>query len=342
MAVNASKLTLRKNAMPRKMVLVTGGTGFIGSHLTKYLAKAGYDVRVLVRKKSPNMRRLSNVDVEFAFGDIRQLGSLVEATTGIHKVFHCAAVASDWAPKRMFYEVNVGGTENILKACLAAKVERFIGISTNDVFGRIENRLIDESFPLKRWNEPYPDTKILAEELIWKYHRMMGLPVTIVYPCWVYGANDTTFLPHVIKAVIDRHIAFWRKEALVWPTFIENLLDLLRVVSEDQRAIGNGYLIHDGKNLHFEDFCNKIADSIGVKHIRMYLPYFSAYFSAIIVETFWKLFHIKTRPPITTYVVKNLGSRHQYSIEKAGKELGWKPKISFEEGFSKTIHVMGQ
>ena len=80
-------------------------------------------------------------------------------------------------------------------ACLQEKVHRFIGISTNDVFERIEDRVIDESFPLKKWGEPYPGIKFLAEQLVWAYHRTFGLPVAVVYPCWVYGQNDTKFFP---------------------------------------------------------------------------------------------------------------------------------------------------
>jgi 2-alkyl-3-oxoalkanoate reductase len=323
--------------MPHEKVLVTGATGFIGSHLAKSLVEAGYEVRALVREKNSDRTRLSGVDVEFVVGDIRQADSLFEAASKVKKVFHCAAVASDWASKQAFYETNVVGTENILKACVRENVGIFIGISTNDVFGRIEKRVVDESFPLMKWHEPYPDTKLLAEKLIWKYHETEGLPVTLVYPCWVYGEGDTTFLPHIIKAIASRQLVFWRKNALMWPTFIENLIDLLHVISTDTRAIGNGYLVHDGNSVSFENFCNRICDETGLRRIKTHIPYVGAYVSAVIIEMIWRLLSIRDRPPLTTYVVKNIGSRHQYSIEKARNELDWIPKKSFEQGFAQTM-----
>lgn len=325
--------------MDFEKVLVTGATGFIGGHLTRYLAHLGYKVRVLAREKSPNLYRISGVHVEVFEGDIRCPETLLKAVSGVHKVFHCAGLATDWAPSQTFYDVHVTGTENVLKACLKAKVHRFIGISTNDVFGRIEGRLIDESFPLKKWGEPYPDTKILAEQLVWTYCKSFGLPVAVVYPCWVYGPDDTNFFPHVMKAVVNRQLVFWRKKALMWPTFIENLLDLMHLISTDTRAVGHGYLVHDGKSVYFQDFCNRIADSIGMKPIHSQIPYCAAYGAAVVLEPFWRLLRIRSRPPITTYVVKNLGSRHQYSMAKATRELGWGPKIGFEEGFAKTMEA---
>ena len=132
-------------------------------------------------------------------------------------------------------------------------------------------------------------------------------------------------------------MVFWRKNALMWPTFIENLLDLIHLISCDERAVGQGYLVHDGDGVCFQDFCNKTADSIGTKPINNHIPCVSAYGAAVMMETLWELLRIRSRPTITTYVVKNLGSRHHYSIEKAARELGWRPKINFEQGFAKTM-----
>jgi nucleoside-diphosphate-sugar epimerase len=115
-------------------------------------------------------------------------------------------------------------------------------------------------------------------------------------------------------------------------------MDLIHLISRDERSVGQGYLVHDGDGgVCFRDFCNKIADSIGMKPINNHIPCVAAYGAAVIMEALWELLRIRSRPPITTYVVKNLGSRHHYSIEKAARELGWRPKISFEQGFAKTL-----
>lgn len=320
-----------------KKVLITGATGFIGSHLVDANIAKDNDIRAYVLPKDPAISNLEEKGVEVVLGDIRDYPLVREAAAHREIIFHCAAIVTDWAPRKLFREVTVGGMENILKAAVDAGVSRFVDISTNDVFGRHEDVVIDETFSLSRWNEPYPDFKIEAEKLAWKYHKEHDLPVTMVYPCWVYGDNDFTFVADLADAIIKKDMIFWRKDVIVWPAYIENLVDLLMVISEDDRAIGNGYLIHDGESTTLQEFCAGISQALGAPTPKFQIPYFAAYTVALIMEFLWKLFGKKTRPLLTTYVVKNLGSRFQYSIEKSERELGWKPKISYREGFAKTM-----
>ena len=180
-----------------------------------------------------------------------------------------------------------------MKACLKKDVERFIGISTNDVvFGIVEDKIIDESLPLKKWNEPYPDSKMLADRLMWWFYSEHDLSVTMVHPCWVYGPEDTTFLPHVIHALEKRELVFWRRNSLLWPTYIENLVDLILLIANDEKAVGNGYLIHDGGCFTFEGFANLLTQALGLKPVHTHIPYGLAYGAAILLEAVWKSFHI--------------------------------------------------
>jgi nucleoside-diphosphate-sugar epimerase len=159
----------------------------------------------------------------------------------------------------------------------------------------------------------------------------------MVYPCWVFGEGDQTFVPLLADAILKRELIFWRKGTIVWPTYIENLIDLLMLVAEDKRAVGNAYLVHDGEFTTFEEFCAGIAKSLGVPPITTYIPYPVAYAAAAVMEIIWKVTGKKTRPLLTTYTVKNLGSRLKFSIAKAERELGWRPKISYRDGFAKTM-----
>ena len=109
------------------------------------------------------------------------------------------------------------------------------------------------------------------------------------------------------------------------------------LISEDKRAVGNGYLVHDGEFITLEEFCAGIAKELGIPPVTTYIPYSVAYGAAIVMECIWKLLRKKTRPLLTTYTVKNLGSRLKFSIAKAERELDWKPKISYAEGFNKTM-----
>jgi len=320
-----------------KKVLVTGATGFIGGHLVKANLAKGYSVRALVLPGDPGEAALKYKGVDTVTGDIRNYAAVEKAASGVDVIFHCAAVVTDWAPKKLFREVTIGGTENICKAAVAARVSRLVDMSTNDVFGLDESQVMDETFPLKPWREPYSDSKIEAEKICWRYHQEHGLPVTMVYPCWVFGEGDQTFVPLLADAILKRELIFWRKGTLVWPTYIENLVDLLMLIAEDDRAVGNGYLVHDGESTTLEEFCAGIAESLGVPPITTYIPYPVAYAAAAVLEFIWKVTGKKTRPLLTTYTVKNLGSRLKFSIAKAERKLGWRPKISYKEGFVRTM-----
>jgi 2-alkyl-3-oxoalkanoate reductase len=320
-----------------KKVLITGATGFIGGNLLKGNLAKGNRVRAMVLPGDPGAASLRERGVEVVEGDVRDFESVKKAVDGVEIVFHCAAVVTDWAPKSLFQEVTVGGAENMCRAASAAGVSRFVDISTCDVFGIIEDKVMDESFPLKPWNEPYPDYKIQSEKIMWRYHREKGLPVTMVYPLWVFGEGDQTFVPLLADAIIKKDLIFWRKDALVWPTYIDNLVDLLLFISDDPRAVGNGYLVHDGEYTTLQEFCAEIARALGVPPITTHIPYGLAYAASWIMELIWKALGIKTRPLLTTYAVKNLGSRFRFSIAKAERELGWKPKISYKEGMDVTM-----
>jgi 2-alkyl-3-oxoalkanoate reductase len=320
-----------------RKVLVTGATGFIGGHIVETCIQKGDAVAALVLHGDEAEGGLSAKGVEICHGDMRDYASVEKACAGRDVIFHCAAVATDWAPKEMFVDVTIGGMENICKAALKAGVKRFIDISTSDVFGNRQDIMMYESLPLSPWNEPYPDSKIKAEKIAWGYYREHGLPVSMVYPLWVYGPGDKTFVPLLADAIIKKDMIFWVKGAIVWPTYIDNLMDLLMVISEDDRAIGNGYLVHDSESTTLEEFCAGIAHALNVPEIKTYIPYFIAYSAAVVMEAVWRLFKIKTRPLLTTYTVKNLGSKFRFSIEKASRELGWKPKIPYRKGFEETM-----
>jgi 2-alkyl-3-oxoalkanoate reductase len=313
-------------------VLITGATGFVGQHLSKACLDKGWEVCALALPGDAAVGSLQSMKIIVHEGDIRDYSSVRRAMEGCDIVFHAAAFVSDWGPKEVFYDVMVKGTENVCRAAVDAGVKRLVKISTNDVFGLDESKVLDESCPMSPWNEPYPDTKILAEEVAWKYHREKGLEVTMVYPCWIFGPGDRTFIPLLADSILKKELIFFRKQTLVWPTYVLNLVDLLLLISEHPAANGNGYLVHDGEYVTFEAFSSEIAGVYGIHLPIRYIPYRLAYFVAILMEFFWKLLRVQHRPLLTTYTVKNLGSRLRWSITKAERELNWKPPISFREG----------
>ena len=104
-----------------KNILITGGTGFIGSNLAAALSQQGYAVRIL-RRPSSNLFNVASLTVEHRIGDVRDVESLRSAMRGCDTVFHTAAMVSFWKPVRpLQYEINIGGTKNVVEACLTRK-----------------------------------------------------------------------------------------------------------------------------------------------------------------------------------------------------------------------------
>jgi nucleoside-diphosphate-sugar epimerase len=321
-----------------KKVLITGATGFLGSHLVERNLEAGRAVRILALPGDPKAAEFSVRGVEVVSGDIRDERAVAGAAVGVQIVFHLAAVVTDWAPRRLFTEVNVEGMRHICQAALENKVERFVEVSTNDIFGLDEDEVMTENSELSVWGEPYADTKIEATRIAWEFGRK-GLPVTMVYPCWVYGPGDRTFVPEIAKALKSRSLVFWRRNALVWPAYVGNVIDLLMVISEHPAAVGEGFLVHDGVSDTFENFSAKIAEAVGAPKATLHIPYGAAYAASWCMELAWKALRKRSRPLLTTYSVKNLGSRLRFSIDKAEKVLGWRPPLSYEEGFKRTMEA---
>lgn len=324
-----------------KKVLITGATGFLGSHLVKRNLEEGNKVRIFALPDDLRAKEYERKGIEVFYGDIRDYSRVDKAAQNMQIVFHLAAVVTDWAPKRLFREVNVGGMRNICEASLKHKAERLVEVSTNDVFGLNEGLVMDETFELSPWGEPYADSKLEADKIAWEYYGK-GLPVSMVYPCWVYGPGDPTFVPELVKALKNKQLLFWRKEVLVWPAYIDNVIDLLMVISTHPNAAGQGFLVHDGVSDTFQNFSAKIAEFIGAEKPKIHVPYWSAYSLAWIMELVWKILRKESRPLLTTYTVKNLGSRLQFSIEKANRLLGWQPKVGYPEGLERTFEWLKQ
>ena len=174
-------------------VLVTGGAGFIGSHLVARLLKEGFEVVVLDNLSTGSLKNLElcleNENFRFVKGSIVDEQAAREALKDVEAVFHLAAITS--VPYSVEYpdvtrEVNVDGTRKLLEECLSAGVERFIYVSSCAVYGEPEYLPIDEKHPARPVS-PYAESKLEAERLCREFQKAYGLKTTIVRPFNVYG-----------------------------------------------------------------------------------------------------------------------------------------------------------
>ncbi len=143
------------------MVFVTGATGFVGSHVVHALAARGEPVKVLVRRPE-RAQWLKELGAQCVAGDLSSEASLAAALNGCRCVIHCAALASDWGAWEDFREANDYGVGRLLKACESVSLDRFVHISTTDVYGYPDRDGLDETTPLRDRGLPYNSRKFPA------------------------------------------------------------------------------------------------------------------------------------------------------------------------------------
>ncbi len=333
-------------AMSVPISVVTGAAGFVGQALVRRLLADGDEVRALALPKDPFLSELRALgpteQLQILEVDITDTVSLDTAFAGATRAFHTAALVHAWAPWERFRAVNVGGTQKVARACRAHGV-RLLAVSTSDVFGIPDaDEVMDETSPVKRWNEPYADTKIEAERWLWSFARDTQLPLSIIYPGWVYGPGDKAFFRNLAAAIDDGVMTFWFRNAKLPWVFIDNLVDACVLASRHPGAIGEGYLVHDeadGPTL--EEVCARIAGVIGKKAPTLHVPYALAFGAAKATQTLWRWLRITSPPPLLTVDVKAFGFQWHLSTQKI-RRLGWAPRVSTEHGMELALRYLSE
>jgi nucleoside-diphosphate-sugar epimerase len=324
--------------------VVTGAAGFVGQALVRRLLADGDHVRAIVLPADPVSRELPALcgdcgRLEIIEGDVSDYDTIAPAFAGARRVFHAAALVHAWVPRQQFWMVNVTGAQNVARAALAHRLERLVALSTSDVFGLPDgDRVLDESCPLREWGEPYADSKIAAERWLWQCARDTGLPLSVIYPGWVYGPGDRAFFPALARALRDGSMLFWHRDTRLPWVYIDNLVDACLLASTHPEASGHGYLIFDtieGPSL--EEVCARIADTIGARPAHLHLPYTAAYATAWLLQSLWRLVRARNPPPLQTVDVKAFGFQWHLSNHKARQHLGWSSRVSVEDGMQRAL-----
>ena len=318
--------------------LVTGATGFIGQHVVRKLLEEEKLVRILVRQGS-DISILGGERSEIAYGDLCDINSLNQALEGIDVVYHSAAFVGDWGPRKLFIESNFEGTENMLKASIRNRIKRFTHISTIDVFGVNTKETISEEFRMiENASDPYVQSKVLAENVVWEYYKRYDLPIAVIYPAWVYGPGDRHFFPEIIDALKEgKWVHFGNGNNHIELVYVENLADAIVMVSESKQSIGEGYIASDGINVTFRQLVEKIAEIADLRKPKIVIPYPLAYMVAFSAEIIHKSFLIKRRPLLTRYVIEFLGQGIHFDSSKI-RQIGFKPRTCFEEGMKNAVN----
>lgn len=308
-----------------KKILVTGSDGFIGSHLTEELVRAGYQVKAFVYYNSFNTwgwldTLPSDVmkNVEIFQGDVRDPNGVKEAMKETAAVFHLAALIAipfSYHSPDTYVDTNIKGTLNILQAAREQDLERVLVTSTSEVYGTTQYVPMDEKHPFQG-QSPYSATKIGADRLAESFYRSFQLPVSIVRPFNTFGPRQSARA--VIPTIITQLLAGKEKIHLgsLTPTrdfnYVKDTVNGFIKIYESERTIGEEINIATQHEISIGELAEEL--------IRQINP------NAKIVCDEERL------RPEKSEVNRLLGSN------KKIKELtDWKPVYSFEEGLSETI-----
>ena len=193
-------------------IIVTGATGFIGSHLTEYFVENGFNVIAFDRYNSNNdwgwleNSKYKN-DFQVILGDIRDYDSVSKAMSGCDAVFHLAALIGipySYVSPLAYIRTNIEGTYNVLEAAKNLELEQILITSTSETYGTAQYVPIDEKHPIVG-QSPYSASKIAADQLAISYFKSFELPVKIVRPFNTYGPRQSAraIIPTIISQLLN-------------------------------------------------------------------------------------------------------------------------------------------
>ena len=304
--------------------LVTGATGFVGSHVARVLAEKGAELRVLVRSSS-NLKNIEGLNAERVVGDLRDADSLEKAMSGCDAVFHVAADYRLWVhdPEQM-YKANVEGTRALLKAAKESGVRRVVYTSSVATMGFISNgHLADENSPVSLDNMigPYKRSKFMAEQVALEAGRK-EMDVVTVNPTTPVGDHDIKPTP-TGRIVVD----FLKKK---FPAYVDTGLNLVdvdecargHVEAFEKGQSGERYIL-GGENLTLKQILDKLGAITGLPSPTIKIPYVVALAAGVVDEVFTG--RIMGKEPRATIDAVRMGKKKMFvTSAKAERELGWR------------------
>jgi nucleoside-diphosphate-sugar epimerase len=317
--------------LKRKVVLVTGATGFIGSRVTIELVKRGARVRALARNPA-KAQDFGSTGISVVIGDMTDPGALVRAVRGCQAVFHFAGTTNEFKPRSYFERVNIDGTRILAEAALRERVEQFIHVSTVWVYGLRSGPGICETSACQASGQSYSDTKLEAERVVRRMIDKRGLPAIILQPSEVYGPGDPNWTERPLDLIKSgRMVLANGGRGLVQPVFIDDLVRGALAAAENG-GLGETYILCGPEVVTVREYFSHFARMLGKGHLPS-LPGRLALGTAAVAE--W-VARISRRAPIfTRQEVLSTMATATYDGRKAERELGFVAKTTLAEGMAK-------
>ena len=330
-------------------VLITGGGGFVGQNFVQTMLDNGNKVKsfdiVPCKIQHPNLESIQ--------GNICDYNAVLSACQGVDTIFHTAAIIDLKGGKAVTkeyrdrsYAINVEGTKNVLRAAQEVGAKRFVYTASNSVV--IGGKPIsggDETLPYTtRFSDLYTETKVTAEKFVLEQDGIKGVRTCSIRPSGIWGPGDQTmfvkYFTQVIKGLMKANIGSPGNLAKLDNSYVHNLIHgqilAARHLVEGGTSPGQAYFINDDEPINMFDFSRPVVEAVGYPFPRMRVP------AALVkgIMAFWQMLHFKfgiQEPPVPPLAIERIAIDNYFSIEKAKRDLGYKPPYTTEQGMKECL-----
>jgi nucleoside-diphosphate-sugar epimerase len=318
--------------------LVTGATGFLGRHLIERLCLEGDQVLALARSEA-GTDALSALGARVVTGDVRQWPSLRRALQGVDLVYHCAALVAGSGRWTDFLEVNVLGTERVIQAALEHGARRIVHVSSIGVYPERDAGAViteDAGYDDNPSRGGYTRSKIWADRLAFWYARERGAGVTVIRPgtIWGPGGKNKAVRAGVEMGRLD--VVFGDGGNVLPLTYVDNVVDAMVLAARRDEAVGRAYNVVDDERITQRVFLERLGAVLGRRATAMYVPLPALRPLSTAADLAKAALRGGRRSPQGMYsrITRSLMTMH-YDTSRAKAELGWKPRVDFEEALER-------
>jgi nucleoside-diphosphate-sugar epimerase len=316
-------------------ILVTGASGFVGSHLARHLVRIGHKV-VATGRTPKRLAALNDTSCEMQIADL-STDNLAQLLGQCEGVVHCAARAAPWGDRSLFWRDNVVATERLVAAARrAGSVRRFVYLSSPSIYFRQCDQInLTERFaPPKRWATPYAETKWAGEQRVLAASEIG--PV-ILRPRAVFGPRDTAIVPRIVAVARSGRFPLpGGGEAWTDITYVDNVVAaILEALNGERNVEGRTFNLTNGEPIQIRDLLNRLVKALDLRVRFIVVPRALAMTLAALSEQTARMRCRGREPRLTSYGVGLLSYTQTLSIEAARHALGYRPKVSIDEGLAR-------
>jgi nucleoside-diphosphate-sugar epimerase len=316
-------------------VLVTGGTGFVGSHLVRRLLAQGHQVVSLDKNPGLFDVELQSAGATLLSGSVTDKDQVDRAVGGCELVYHLASPFGDiLQPDRAYWDIEVNGTRNVLEAAQRHGVRRVVHCSTQGVHGIIDRPPGNEDSPVAP-RDYYCYSKVEGERVCQEFIAN-GMDIVIVRPTSVYGPGDTRGWLKLYRMVAGGWFhMIGNGKTLNHPVYVENLVDIFELVADNSAARGRIYLAGDEESVTLTELVQKVGTTLGSNVRIIRFPWYRlAWLAASAVEIVAK--KIGTKPPVFRRRLSWFKTNRAFRIDRAKNELGYHQRVTLSDGLART------